>query len=191
MLLDHLDNVTDPRRAQGKRYPLKYLLLFAIFAILSGAQSYRDVCRFMDKKRLVLNNFFDLCWKAAPSKSQLRAIFCEIQTASLETSFRDYSSALNAEQEEAIQHRVGLDGKALRGSGDAKTETGMLHMLSAFCATTQLILGHLDIAEKSNEIPAAQQLIAELDLPAGSLYTADAIHCQKKRLKRRNRRNVA
>lgn len=59
----------------------------------------------------------------------------------------------------------------------------MLQMLSAFCAETQLILAHVDIAEKTNEIPTAQHLIEELGLPEGTLYTADALHCQKKQLK--------
>ncbi|MFO1155344.1 MAG: hypothetical protein U1E43_00570 [Rhodospirillales bacterium] len=31
------------RRAQGKRYPLPYLLMFTVLALLSGARSYRGV----------------------------------------------------------------------------------------------------------------------------------------------------
>ena len=38
--------------------------------------------------------------------------------------------------------------------------------------------------EKTNEIPTAQALIKELGLPEGSVYTLDAVHCQKKHLKR-------
>ena len=33
--------------------------------------------------------------------------------------------------------------------------------------------------EKSNEIPAAQTLLAELGVAAGSVVTLDALHCQK------------
>jgi predicted transposase YbfD/YdcC len=50
--------------------------------------------------------------------------------------------------------------------------------LSAFAADGQIILGHLAIAEKSNEIPAAQEMIATLGL-TGRLFTLDAMHCQK------------
>jgi predicted transposase YbfD/YdcC len=42
-----------------------------------------------------------------------------------------------------------------------------------------LVLAHIDIADKSNEIPAAQQLLGELNL-AHSIVTLDAMHCQKK-----------
>jgi GNAT superfamily N-acetyltransferase len=42
-----------------------------------------------------------------------------------------------------------------------------------------LVLAHIDIAEKSNEIPAAQKLFAELGLADGAILTMDALHCQK------------
>ena len=60
----------------------------------------------------------------------------------------------------------------------------MLQMLSGFCSETKLILGHIEISEKTNEIPTAQKLIKELGLPEGTIYTADAMHCQKKHLKK-------
>jgi hypothetical protein len=42
-LLTALRDVTDPRRAQGKRYPLPHLLLFTVLALMSGARSYRGI----------------------------------------------------------------------------------------------------------------------------------------------------
>ena len=52
-----------------------------------------------------------------------------------------------------------------------------------------LILAHVEIDEKSNEIPAAQQLLGELHV-AHNTITLDALHCQKKpsRLPRKPRR---
>jgi predicted transposase YbfD/YdcC len=41
-----------------------------------------------------------------------------------------------------------------------------------------LVLAHVDIAEKSNEIPAAQQLLGELQL-ASCIVTLDAMHCSR------------
>ena len=53
------------------------------------------------------------------------------------------------------------------------------HLVSAFAADTALVLGHLEIDDKSNEIPAVQRLLGELGL-AASVVTVDALHCQKK-----------
>jgi len=52
-------------------------------------------------------------------------------------------------------------------------------VLSAFATDTALVLAHIDIAEKSNEIPAAQSLLAELIVASGAIVTLDALHCQK------------
>ncbi len=41
------------------------------------------------------------------------------------------------------------------------------------------MLGHLEIDDKSNEIPAVQRLLGEFGLGA-SVITVDALHCQKK-----------
>ena len=42
-LVAALGDVPDPRRAQGKRYPLPHLLLFTVLALLSGAKSYGGI----------------------------------------------------------------------------------------------------------------------------------------------------
>ena len=52
-------------------------------------------------------------------------------------------------------------------------------MLHAFDVEAGLVLAHVDIEEKSDEITAAQQLLGELNV-AHSIVTLDAMHCQKK-----------
>ena len=42
-LLAALDEIRDPRRAQGRRYTLGHLLLFSILAVCAGATSYRGM----------------------------------------------------------------------------------------------------------------------------------------------------
>ncbi|QXG80046.1 transposase family protein [Rhodospirillum rubrum] len=51
LLLAALNEIPDPRRAQGKRYPLAYLLLFTVLALLSGARSYRGIITFLEQRR--------------------------------------------------------------------------------------------------------------------------------------------
>jgi hypothetical protein len=58
-----------------------------------------------------------------------------------------------------------------------------VQVLSAFATDTALVLAHIDIAEKSNEIPAAQILLAELGVASGAIVTLDAMHCQKNTLR--------
>ena len=73
---------------------------------------------------------------------------------------------------------MALDGKALKNSFDAFNDAKARQVLSAFATDTALVLAHIEIDEKSNEIPAAQKLFAEIDL-ANRVVTLDAMHCQK------------
>src|ERR1700685_446151 len=53
----------------------------------------------------------------------------------------------------------------------------MSQLLRAFAVGTDIILGHVAIMVKSNEIPAMQALVREIGL-AGVVGTADAMQCQ-------------
>ena len=46
--VDLLAEIEDPRRAEGKLYRLPQVVLFAILAIVAGANSYRTVHSFID-----------------------------------------------------------------------------------------------------------------------------------------------
>src|SRR3954468_18095662 len=43
-----LAEIEDPRRAEGKLYRLPHVMLFAIMAIVAGANSYRTIHTFID-----------------------------------------------------------------------------------------------------------------------------------------------
>jgi hypothetical protein len=72
---------------------------------------------------------------------------------------------------------VAFDGKVLKGSFDNFNDIKARQVLSAFAVDPALV--HVEIDEKSNEIPAVQRLLEELDV-AGHVVTCDAMHCQKK-----------
>ncbi|MDR3286779.1 MAG: hypothetical protein LBT27_04995, partial [Prevotellaceae bacterium] len=45
-----------------------------------------------------------------------------------------------------------IDGKCIKGSKDSYHEQSPIHMVSAWAADNQLVLGQLKVNEKSNEI---------------------------------------
>ena len=73
---------------------------------------------------------------------------------------------------------IAVDGKKSRGSFDAFRDRKAAHMMSALRHADQIVLAHLMVAEKSNEIPAAPELIEALGVK-DCLFTLDAEHCQK------------
>lgn len=182
LLLECFRSVPDPRRAQGRRYELPYILLYAVLAVLAGAISYRRIQRFMDIHRERLNAVFGTRWKRAPAHTAVRYILQGLNEQDLEPALRRHSRALLPEEKEPKGLRLAIDGKVLKGSFDHFLDQKAVQMLSALATQEQLVLGQLTVSAKSNEIPAAQQLIQELGL-TGCLFTLDALHCQKKPLR--------
>jgi hypothetical protein len=127
-----------------------------------------------------LNGAFGLSLRRAPAYSSIRFILRGLDADDLERAFRVHAAALTGASVEigTTPMAVAIDGKTLRGSFDAFNDRKAAHVLSAFATDDRIILGHLAIDEKSNEIPAAQIMIETLGL-TGRLFTMDAMHCQK------------
>lgn len=176
-LLDVVSEVPDPRRAEGKRYPLAPLLLFTVLALLSGATSYRRIIIFLEQRRVVLNALFGFSLKRAPSINTVRTVLQGLDGDALEQAFRRHAEGLLARTRGRMPV-IALDGKTLKGSFDHLNDRKAAQALSAFASEAAILLAHSEIDDKSNEIPAAQRMIAELGL-SGVLFTADALHCQK------------
>ena len=179
-LLSLFSQIPDPRRGQGKMYPLAPILLFTVLAMLAGARSYRQVHAFIRTHLARLNGEFGLSLRRAPAYSSVRFILHGLDAGEMERVFRAHAADLAEAPIKGADalRMVAIDGKTLRGSFDAFLDRKAAHVLSAFAADGQIILGHLAVSEKSNEIPAAQDMIATLGL-TGRLFTLDAMHCQK------------
>ncbi len=174
-----LATISDPRRAEGKLYPLPHVLLFSIFAIVSGANSYRGIQTYFKAHLRALNKAFKIRWKRAPAHTAIRYILQGLDAADVERVFREHAAVLNFAPDAAEGCVIAFDGKTLKGSFDNFNDAKAKQVLSAFAVETALVLAHIEIDEKSNEIPAVRKLLAELDV-AGCIVTCDAMHCQKK-----------
>jgi hypothetical protein len=121
------------------------------------------------------------------TRPSIRFILQGLKAEDVEKAFREHAANLNSGETVSRVRALALDGKVLKGSFDAFNDTRAKQMLSAFAAGTALVLAHIEIDEKSNEIPAVQKLLEELDV-ADHIVTCDAMHCQKKPSKPQRRR---
>jgi len=178
-LLESLRSIPDRRRAEGKRFDLATVLLYTILGMVAGANSYRQMHEFIRVHRRRLNEAFGLALRYAPSYTGLRDILQGVDPKALEAAFRAHASAITstAPPREGLV-AVAVDGKTLRGSFDAFADKKAAHMLSALRQADQIVLGHMMVGEKSNEIPTAPELIEALGVK-GCVFTLDAEHAQK------------
>jgi hypothetical protein len=177
-LLDQFGLLPEARRGHGLRHRQRFVLACAAVSTLMGACGYRA--------------FENTCVKF--TQRQLRALGCQadengrrvppsdstFQRVLKKVDPRRFAAIVGAwllEQEVGALARLAVDGKVLRGSG--RHDGKPLQILSAVTHQLRLTLEQIPIEEKSNEIPAFKPLLAKLHLPAGTLVTADALHCQQ------------
>ncbi len=87
------------------------------------------------------------------------------------------------EKESTVHEKgiVSVDGKASRGSGRktcADGEVKAFQTLNVYADEYGMCPAQKFIEEKTNEIPAAQELLKLMD-PKNTIVTADAVNCQK------------
>ena len=115
-LLALLATIPDPRRAEGKLYQLRHVLLFSIFAIVSGANSYRSLQTYFKVHRKKLNEAFGINWKRPPVHTAIRYILQRLSAEEVERVFREHAANLNCAPEGANARVIAFDGKTLKGS---------------------------------------------------------------------------
>lgn len=170
----HLDCLKDPRRP-NTRHLLHDILLIALCALISGADSWTQVAEYGRSKLAWFKEFLELP-NGIPSHDTFGRLFARLDPQ----GFHDFFTRWVQELSQSLQGKtVAIDGKTLRGSHDRAKGSPALHLVSAWVSDIRLVLGQLKTADKSNEITAIPELIKTLALQ-GAIVTIDALGCQKK-----------
>lgn len=172
----------EPRRYRRPRHLLTEIVVMALFAVCSGADSWRDIRNYAWQKRDWLATFLDLP-AGIPSRDTFRRVFSRLDCQAFQQCFVKWLAALHvpAPHPDApgpLDTHVAIDGKTLRRSFDKAAEVLPLHLVQAWSTDTSLVLGQVATDVKSNEITAIPELLKLLDL-GHTVFTIDAAGCQK------------
>jgi hypothetical protein len=169
------EHISEQARPQGRQYSLPVIMFLSIIAILMGAKNPIEIYKWMkaNAKRKEIKKLLEVEFIRIPGKSRLYDFFEIVDKDELETAFRKWVESIVDMPKDAT---LAVDGKKLRGS-DGKNRDAV-NILSAVIAEYGLIVAHKEINNKSNEIPALQELIGELD--ESFCYEFDALNTQKK-----------
>lgn len=77
---------------------------------------------------------------------------------------------------------IALDGKTIRSTTKKDSYKSPLHIVSAYISELGMTFAQKSVNDKSNEIPAVQELLNELNIK-GCMIVADALNCQKETAK--------
>jgi hypothetical protein len=168
---DALASVPDHRRSEGKRYPLASLLLIAVAAMLAGRRDQLGIVRWGRRLTCETLMAIGISRGRVPAPSVWCELFQELDVSALERALGGWVTG-----EAAVSGHVAIDGKRLRGSATARASG--THLLAAFSASLQGVIGQLRVAPEANEITAALELLKTLPLK-GVTITGDAIFTQR------------
>jgi predicted transposase YbfD/YdcC len=171
--LKYFSELTDPRVERNREHLLEEILLIAIAAVLSGAESWNDISDYGEDKQEWLQTFLMLP-SGIPSHDTFNRVFAALDPEEMEKGFAAWVASIAKLTAGEV---VAIDGKTLCGT----RETGkkkLVHMVSAWAEGNGLVLGQRKVDEKSNEITAIPKLLNALEL-AGTVVTIDAMGCQR------------
>jgi len=152
-------------------HPLTSILKLTMLATLCGIDELDKIVDYGKNKLEFLSSEYGI--KAIPSKSTLTRVFAMISPRWLGLSIVCILKTMISAKEEQIM----IDGKAIRSTDAIKSIEKMMTIVTAY-TDTSISLGQITVDNKSNEIPAVQELIDMLDI-RGAVVTLDAMHCQK------------
>lgn len=181
-LLAALTRVPDPRDRRGIRYPLASLLAVAVCAVLAGAVTFAAITDWADDLDPAAGRRLGFTGRV-PVLTTLWRLLVRVDASMLQAVLTDWlRSRLPVSLPAGRPGRrvIAIDGKVQRG---ARLPDGrQVHQLSAYDTTDGLVLAQVQIAAKSNEIPAFTPLLEQVAARLGDLnnvvFVADALHAQ-------------
>ena len=171
-LLQAFATLPDPRASRNQIYPLIDIISVAIIGILCSANDWVSVVKWSNAY-IAWFQSVGLCFNGVPSHDTIGRFFRLVDPKAFEACFSQWMCMVT----EKVQGVIAVDGKTICNSGDAFTGAKATHIVTAFAAENDIILGQLRTAEKSNEITAIPELLKTLALK-GCIVTIDAMGCQ-------------
>jgi len=171
-LLVAFAEVPDPRRAQGRRYPLPAFLAFVCAGILAGRQGLRALVEWGEEVGVEMLSALGL--KRGPALGTISELLARLDVGAFERALGAWIERMHPQH--CGPRRVAIDGKTLRGS--RTKELPGIHLLAVFDPAISAVLAQVAVDRKTNEHKAALDLIRSL-LLEGKLVTGDAAFVQK------------
>ena len=191
-LLELFAGVSDGRSGQGRDHPVAAVLALAASAVAAGMRGYTAISGWVaDVPPEVLAGLYVRAGAMPgppPSKTTIWRVITDVDAGALDAAVGTWlmdlaglaTPAAPAEDgRPPALTQVRLDGKAIRGAKDADGK--QVRLLAAMIgpdAATSVIAAQAEVGKKTNEVPMAKAVLAQVDLN-GKVVTADALHTVK------------
>jgi predicted transposase YbfD/YdcC len=165
--------IPDPRVSDNQSYPLAYLLIMILAAVIAGANAITQIHQYICLKIDMFRRLLGI--EQPPGYLVIWWLLIRLDPQKLQETFLYWMKELPTEVKERI---IAIDGKRLNGASKQ-----VVHLVSAWETGRGLLLGQMKTENKSNEITAIPKLLDTIDVK-GATITIDAAGAQKKIVKK-------
>jgi DDE_Tnp_1-associated len=177
-LLAAFRSVPDPRRAASVTYPLPAMLALTVAALLCAQTSVLAIAEWAARQPTELLEQLGFPAGQTPCQSTVHRLLGKLDAHALAAALRT-AFARPAPGDRGAEG-IALDGKAQRGRLQYEEQRCPVHLLSAFCQETSVILAAEPIEHGEDkaeaELTVAPTVIKQLDWQ-GRVLTGDALFC--------------
>ncbi len=167
-------SIRDPRIGGRVKHPLITIILIALCALISGCDTWKSMELFGRAKRKWLSQFIDLSC-GIPTHYTFARVFSLIDPVEFEKCLLLWIRCI---VDLVSGDVISIDGKTQRGSSHARGDKNANHIVSAYSAKEEIILGNVKTPTKTNEIKAIPVLLKKLAIE-NKIITIDAMGTQK------------
>ncbi|MDE0071346.1 MAG: ISAs1 family transposase [Caldilineaceae bacterium] len=140
-LVEHFEDLEDPRVERTKLHQLRDIIVIAICAVICGADNWVEIEEFGRAKRDWLEALLGIP-NGIPSHDTFGRVFARLDAEKFEACFVKWVQHLH----ELTQGQLlAIDGKTVRRSHDRRQKKGPLHLVSAWATESRLVLGQTEV----------------------------------------------
>jgi hypothetical protein len=189
--------VPEWRKRKGRDYPLPCLLAIMVLATLSGiVRGQRDLAAFAAKltqpqlRALRSYRGRDGHYQY-PKETTFQRVLAAVDAGSFQRILQRWEDQLLGRGALDDDKLIAIDGKAQRGSTPHVNDEQKAQLVSALGLPSGRVLGTVSVEKKSNEIPAARELLTRIGPLEGKLVMLDALHTNQATLRQIHQDNGA
>lgn len=189
--------VPEWRGRKGRDYPLPCLLAIMVLAALCGVvRGQRDLAAFAAKltqaQLRALRSYRRREGRYEhPKETTFQRVLAAVDAPSFERILQRWEDRLLGRETLEADPLIAIDGKAQRGSTPHVKDEQKAQLVSALSLPSGRVLGTLSVQQKSNEIPAARELLTRIGPLDGKLVMLDALHTNQATLRQIHQDNGA
>lgn len=179
-IVEYFEEVETEQEYNGYYYSVAEAISIAVLGSLCGLKNASQIHQWAEDERVreFLKENFSI--ERIPCYYWFLSLLKLIKPDSLNQCLRKWVQAHLPKDRHGLT--LAVDGKTVRSTEKMQGYDSPLHIISAQLSELGMTFASKSVSGKSNEIPAVQDLLRELDIE-GCLVVADALNCQKETAK--------